>query len=486
LEWSILRCASFLTPGQDRADWLREWRSELWHARATMRLSDGDTWKTEEAMLQFCAGAIQDAVALRRIEWEKTGARGSLRGSATGCLLFLCALLGASYLVSLLLPGVRAQNHPSLYKVNSDLILIQNAFASNDSLATIPIEQYRAWKAGKQRYFDGFAFYRLAKESVTTPVSANQRWLVAHGSMNLFWMLGLPMRFSAANGESEGRLPGVILSNEVWDREYAADPLIGGRLVQIGSVTARVIGVAPGGAWRMPGNVDAWFLEPDKANSGVGFVIAHLTELGKSAMTSSRVEITSVGNDDPDEQLYAVSFAERTKGPWRLYEFTILLALLTLPAVTSVSLSESNFCSYRPSWSNRMWRWMFLCAKILLVLPIVYFASLDIAYCHTAAYSVGAQYAQLIASFMMGLFGMRWIVLDQRNRCPVCLRCVTHPAQVGMAGRTFLAWNGTELMCAGGHTLLHVPALPTSWFGTQRWLYLDTSWRFLFASSSAS
>jgi hypothetical protein len=36
-----------------------------------------------------------------------------------------------------------------------------------------------------------------------------------------------------------------------------------------------------------------------------------------------------------------------------------------------------------------------------------------------------------------------------------------------------------------GHTLLHVPGLPTSWFGTQRWLYLDTSWGFLFASPDA-
>ncbi len=34
-------------------------------------------------------------------------------------------------------------------------------------------------------------------------------------------------------------------------------------------------------------------------------------------------------------------------------------------------------------------------------------------------------------------------------------------------------------------TLLHVPALPTSWFGTQRWLYLDTSWKFLLVGIGA-
>jgi hypothetical protein len=363
--------------------------------------------------------------------------------------------------------------------------MIQDAFASNDSLATIPIQNYRAWKNRRQRYFDGFAFYRLAKENVSAPAFQSERWLVAHGSVNLFWMLGLPTKLSAASGEREGTLPGVILSSRIWETKFASDPRISGKIVHIGRDEVRVIGVAPAGVWRMPGNVDAWFLEPDAANSGVGYVIAHLTELGKSEMVSSRVQITSSSMDDSDEELCGVSFSERTKGPWRFYEFTIFLAFLALPAVTSVSLGENNFCSYRPSWSNRFFRWMFLCAKFALLLPIVYFASLDVAYWHSIAYSVGAQYIQLISSFTMGLFGLRWIVLDQRNRCPVCLRRVTHPAQVGMAGRTFLAWNGTELMCAGGHTLLHVPALPTSWFGTQRWLYLDTSWKFLFASSSA-
>ena len=50
---------------------------------------------------------------------------------------------------------------------------------------------------------------------------------------------------------------------------------------------------------------------------------------------------------------------------------------------------------------------------------------------------------------------------------------------IGLLG-AILAWHGTELICAGGHGLLHVPELPTSWFATQRWLYLDTSWNSLF------
>jgi hypothetical protein len=125
-----------------------------------------------------------------------------------------------------------------------------------------------------------------------------------------------------------------------------------------------------------------------------------------------------------------------------------------------------------------------LTAKIALFLPIVYFVSLDLAYGCTTLSREQAVYIQLVATFAMCLFGLRWVLKDQRQRCPVCMRRVTHPAQVGQASRTFLDWNGTEMMCMGGHTLLHVPSLPTSWFGAQRWLYLDTSWGFLFAGSS--
>ncbi|HEX4287063.1 MAG TPA: hypothetical protein VHZ28_18365 [Terracidiphilus sp.] len=482
IEGGMLCCASWSAPTAHRVEWLQEWRAELWHARKSIRIDGEIHWASEKEILLFCVGAFQDALALRRL--DKKEPRTAFHGSAAECLLLLLTLFAASYLLSQLLPGVRAESHPSLYRVNPDLIMIQNAFASDDSLATISAEQYKLWKTRRQRYFDGFAFYRIARETVIGREAMKERWRVAHGSLNLLWMLGLPTLSSALSGDAVGKTPGVILSEATWRRDFAGDPHIAGRAIRIGRAEARVIGVAPAGAWRLPGSLDAWLLEPDDVNRGVGYVIAHLTPAGRSEMNSSRVQIISSNTDDTDEELYGVSFADRSKGPWGLYQFALLLAFLALPAVTSVSLGESHFCSYRPPWSNRLCHWLFLGAKITLLLPAIYFASLDLAYWHTTTFSIGSQYIQLISTFAMTLFGLRWIISDQRNRCPVCLRRVTHPAQVGLAGRTFLAWNGTELMCAGGHTLLHVPALPTSWFGTQRWLYLDTSWQFLFSGSN--
>ncbi len=477
LQNGLLGAASLLVPRRGRIEWLREWRAELWHVRFTEARAPIDARSREEQkMFQFCLGAFQDAWCLRRLDTDRGAGHGAFSGSAFQCVLVFAAILAVSYGLSRLLPGVQAETHPSQYRINPDLIMIQNGFASDASLATISAERYRGWKAGKQRYFDGFAFYRIAHDRVAARGLESRSWRVAHASMNLFWLLGLPMMTSDALAGKTG----IVLSERAWRRIFGGRRDAIGQVVEVNHQSVEVVGVVPAGEWRLPGNMDAWVLEPDSSNKGIGYVLAHLTALGKAEMSSARVPITSWNAEDEEEDFYGVSCADRTQGPWGLFQFSILLAFLALPAITSVSLGESNFCSHRPSWTNRLSRWTFFGSKVALLLPIVYYGSMDLAYWHATTYSLTAQYVQLLSSFSMCLFGMRWILLDQRQRCPVCLRRVTHPAHVGLAGRTFLAWNGTELMCTGGHTLLHVPALPTSWFSTQRWLYLDTSWKFLF------
>jgi hypothetical protein len=178
-----------------------------------------------------------------------------------------------------------------------------------------------------------------------------------------------------------------------------------------------------------------------------------------------------------------VSLAERTRESWDLFLFAVVLAFLALPATTSLPLGEYRLSSRKLSWSTRLRRWSFLGVKLALLLPIVYLMSLDLAYMRTTLDTLSSEYIQLVSSFSICLFGLRWTLRDQRQRCPVCLGKLTHPARVGQPSRNFLAWNGTELICVGGHGLLHVPEIPTSWFSTQRWMYLDPSWEILFPES---
>jgi hypothetical protein len=488
----LLRGASLLVPARQRAEWWREWSAELWHVRQACAPAGTASWAGEREVTAFCLGAFQDAFCLRRHGFRAGIAFAAWQGSAAHCVVFLAAALTASCALAHLLPGVRAELTLPHQSIRRDLVAIQNADFFDRSSATILPAQYHAWKEQEQPYFDGFAFYRVTRESIvpeSAPAATPVRtaWGVAHASANVFALLGLPVLLAVAPGDSDGNLPRLVLSDVVWKREFGADPHIAGTVVRMGERRAVIAGVAPDGSWGLPGQVGAWLLQPDAdfASGEPGFAIAHLTAAGKAEMWAQCVRITAYGPHQSVDDLLGVALEERAPSPWTIYLFAAFLALLALPAITSVSLGEYSISEQRTTWSRKLYSWSFLSAKIALLLPIFYFVSLDLAYGRTTSEPESGLYIQLVSCFFMVLFGMRWALRDQRQRCPVCLRCVEHPAQVGQASRTFLAWNGTELMCMDGHTLLHVPGIPTSWFSTQRWLYLDTSWEFLFVGPGA-
>jgi hypothetical protein len=119
------------------------------------------------------------------------------------------------------------------------------------------------------------------------------------------------------------------------------------------------------------------------------------------------------------------------------------------------------------------WRWAFFAAKIALVLPLVFFAALSL-WPIIRSMSIQCMVIGYVIAF-------RWAVIDQRRRCPECLRLLQHPAPIGQASQTFLEWYGTEFVCPNGHGLLHVPEIPTVSFRTQSWMHLDRSWSGLFS-----
>ena len=489
----LLRVASLLVPLPQRTEWWHEWHSELWHVRHACAPGCGFSMRAEAEVTAFCLGAFQDALYLRLHSIASRAPSRALRGSAAQCILCLAAMLTACYALALLLPGVRAERSLAPIQIGPGLVLIQDVASSDDSSPSVLPKQFRAWKERKQQYFDGFAFYRVTeepvrRESVSNASGEESGWGVAHASENLFALLGLPVQFPEQDAGSFGDIPGVILSERKWKREFQANPHVAGTVLHLGPGKARIVGVAPDGSRGLPGNVDAWLLETDEKTvaGGAGFVIAHLTAMGQSEMYAAKVHITEHNSGNSDDDLLGISLDALTPGSWTLFSFALVLAILALPAITSVSLGEYSENSEGTSLLRTICRWSFLSTKIALLLPIVYFSSLDLAYANTAIPASSSAYVQLVSTFSICLFSFRWVLQDQRKRCPVCLRRVCNPAHVGQASRTFLAWNGTELMCMGGHTLLHVPGLPTSWFSTQRWLYLDTSWRFLFAASGSA
>ncbi|MGH9621642.1 MAG: hypothetical protein ACRD45_18300, partial [Bryobacteraceae bacterium] len=99
--------------------------------------------------------------------------------------------------------------------------------------------------------------------------------------------------------------------------------------------------------------------------------------------------------------------------------FEIGVALLVLRVITPVSLGEYPVPACLSHQGVRPRRWIFLAAKIALVVPIVF--------CGTVAVmqTAGVVMLQPQAAIVSYFFAFRWVLKDQRRRCPVCLRLLT-------------------------------------------------------------
>jgi hypothetical protein len=145
--------------------------------------------------------------------------------------------------------------------------------------------------------------------------------------------------------------------------------------------------------------------------------------------------------------------------------------LVILSSVRPLRLGEYPANQYAPAAPIRLLRWVFLAIKISLLVPTAVCGCLALFPIMPPLASWG---------MFLGLsFGFRWALMDQRERCPVCLRLLSNPTRIGDPSQAFLGWYGTELVCSHGHGILYVPGNSMSWYETQCWQYLDPTWNHL-------
>lgn len=481
---AMLRCVSWSVPSTQREDWYCEWAGELSHARRACAPAHALSWRAVRTLTSFCLGSFQDAVCLRRMERTEPIASVLEAGSAGTCILWLSAVVALCAVIACHLPGVRNQDDAARHSPRAGVLLIENS-----ANGLISFRAYRNWNSVRQQFFTNLAFYWTEHLHANRAANGRREWLFAHASSDLFDVVGVhPVTSSANEGDNAG-LPRALLSRSCWREDFNSNPAAIGAAAWVAGRHVWIVGIAPDDAWRLPEKPDLWILESDsqlarESERASGYIIAHLSSEGRGMMMGNAVRISAFASKGNEIDLFGTILAVPASGTFSIYLFALLLAMLAMPAVTSVFQSESEFAAHRPSFKIRTRGWLFLGAKCGLVAALGYFGATDIAYCGIAGHSSSAELLQIVGSFSICLTGLRWAVLDQSRRCPVCLRMVTHPAQVGIASCNFLGWNGTEMVCMGGHALLHVPNLPTSWFSCPRWTYLDKSWDFLFATAA--
>jgi hypothetical protein len=154
-----------------------------------------------------------------------------------------------------------------------------------------------------------------------------------------------------------------------------------------------------------------------------------------------------------------------------LFRLNFVFACLILPAVTTLRLGSRNGARNLRSCLSRS-RWLgFFLLKVLLILPSVYFAALDLGQLFPTSCSV---FIQSMVSLVGFLLSLRWAFNDQRNRCPTCLCCLRRPVRMGRPSWTLLDWNLTEYICPIGHGVLQVPAESVGGSPIQSWISMDS------------
>jgi len=466
---AILRSASLLVRTEQRAEWLAEWQSELWHAERDRKPAQ---------LTAFCLGAFRDAFWLRhhspihqslsilQLDYPEPpvisddAPEWMLLESPVWCLSVLTALAATALCVALTLPTARNLILASPYPDERNLVILdfdRNAKAAANGFfnpfPSIPFGQFSALKEGFGNRFAGLAFYWPIHMHAGT-----SRILIARTSPELFRLLNIPLP------PTRGHEPLLLLSQAAWQNHFGADPQIVGRHLQLNGQPSTVSGILTASQWTLSSNLDGWLVENETAIAAIpanaeGFALARLngapptvdTELGR---------------------LNFVALPEHGRWPvFRAMLFEFCFGCLLIPIATSL-LSLGDYPRAMPA------RWLFLAAKTVLVFLIVLIGALDMA-------SLGSWFEPGILSLTAfgALFAMRWVITDQQRRCPVCLRLLANPVRIGGSSHILLEWHGTELICLRGHGLLHVPERPTIWFTRQRWLDLDPSWSEQFSAS---
>ena len=480
---TLLKIASLLVPASCRREWFAKWRSELWYvhqSRYNRASSDSGT-------IGFCLGAFQDA----RWLWtnhQPDAQPSPVLESAQECASFLALLAVVSLTIMFLLPGTRQAllSHPVTQP--RDLVRISHAGAMDDSSPLMPIQEYRDWKARGHRVFSDFAFIRPIHAMAQTSRYGAQNLSIALASENLPQLLHAPVPSSAVEAAHAGQMPTLAISFAAWSRYFDSDPGLIGRFVDVAGHRAVVIAVLPEDSWRLTSRPDAWLLENEASlatlpASSRGFIVGQIGTAAQTAETRGRWQF-SLRNEQGYDTFECVPMAVKTYQPWLTFLFTLFLACAALPATTPLPLGDYPAAKH-PLFAAMRWRrWIFLLGKIGLAIVVVYCISISLAFPTTSIAPNTSVYIQFGTSFLGLLFSFRWALRDQRRRCPVCLRTLTHPVRVGQPSRNFLAWHGTEFICENGHGLLHIPEMATSWFSTQRWLSLDPSWKALFPETS--
>jgi hypothetical protein len=126
--------------------------------------------------------------------------------------------------------------------------------------------------------------------------------------------------------------------------------------------------------------------------------------------------------------------------------------------------------------------WGFFAAKVTLLAGALALCASELAARNALSLHSGKFLFSLLLEWLVilgMLFVLRWAILDQGRRCPVCLRRLAMPSATGAWSSLLINPAGTELLCDQGHGALTVSATGGLAGEVRRWITLEDDWRAL-------
>jgi len=470
----LVRAASVLAPSLERAEWRREWESEIRNAARSLKRRGCSAFVIQSKLWQFARGSVADAVWHRTRELADKRLRARLReraGSPSFCLLALAVLILTIAFAS---SGLRASRDVTLalpYEDPSRVATVSHGGMLVATRAAVRV-RWTGWWRAQSRLLEGAASYVWKSGPIVDGGGLSAQGLASYVDESFFALLGARTisghRITRADFENCGDCAAV--SFDFWQRH-------GGSSFRVNGREWRIAAVLESRFWFLNRDISVWPIVPGdrwRPDARTGVVVRLRPQASLAAAESELGTIVQESGVAPFESLIEISpLQSRARSVFGSFALALGLALVIIAAGLNLRLA-------RPTPQAAL----FFAAKTMAALVAVLLAGLEF----TAAASItvigGTDLVTEPLSTWLFLMAsaavLSWSIADQRRRCRTCLRRLGMATHVGCSGSLLLNWAGTELVCIEGHGMLHVPEMESSWNEPERWTVLDDSWRGLF------
>ena len=481
----LLRAASLLVPKPERANWYQEQFGKVWHWIHFLAESGQLNAQTPIELLRHCWGAFPDAAWHRFDQKKVMRVLGKVR-TARFCLSASLFALGFVVLATGFAPTIRSGFKPLPFRQPDRLayLALQGSVTKYDEANLFRVTGQWAQRSKTTEMLAAYSWHPVRLSFPTKAMNS----ISARVSPNFFELLGNKAEMGRLFASSDqANCPGcVVITHHLWTTQFHSDPNIVGMTISVDNRPGTVIGVLPENFVFTFPEVSVWVLPTwgKITNNFAERTGAVLRMQPRVSLAQATQEIERMAQADGYKQLQTESFVSRAHRGTRLYMFFTAISLLAGIAFGSKRLGSNKTHKLRLSFRNSLRWWGFFILKTLLLLAVCFVGSLELT--GKASIMLTGSVHPFVGAFSAWLFlvtamvSLSWSLHDQGKRCRLCLGRLSNAASVGTPGYLLLDWWGTELVCADGHGMLHVPEMKSSWLEFDQWVSLDESWKPLF------